>query len=148
MRYIEQSKEGDCIFCQKPREEGHHQHILRRGERTFTILNLYPYTVGHLMVVPYRHVPRLSGLTEEERRELGAELRRAEGILRRVAGARAFHAGMNLGRAAGAGVDGHLHVHLVPRDAPPEWRGAPDGERLPVAVEEIFRRLRPHFEGS
>lgn len=147
MAYILSDKEsGGCIFCEKPKSNEDHGFILHRGPATFTILNLYPYTIGHLMVIPYRHLAHFHDMSREERNEVGRRLRQAESILRRVAGAEYFHAGVNLGRAAGAGVDGHLHVHLVPRGTPPSWTG-PEGSRetLPVAVEEIYRRLLPHF---
>jgi ATP adenylyltransferase len=159
MNYILSTKDaGECIFCEKPRQDGD-QFILKRGPFTFVILNLYPYTVGHLMVIPYRHLPRLQALRAEERDEMALRLRQSEKILRQVAGARWFHAGINLGRAAGAGVDGHLHVHLVPRGTPDSWSCAEDpaaGDSrgrlpeqtlgLPVSCETIYRRLLPHFE--
>lgn len=148
MRYIlDATRTGDCIFCLRPDDPRHDRFILRRGARTFTILNLFPYTTGHLMVVPYRHVPRLAAIDPEERGEIAAELQRAERLLRAVLGARFFHAGINLGRAAGAGVDGHLHVHLVPRGLPAACGGpeeAIESEELPLPVEEIFARLSPH----
>jgi diadenosine tetraphosphate (Ap4A) HIT family hydrolase len=119
--------------------------VLHHGTTAFVILNLYPYTTGHLMIVPYRHLPRFHDLTGEERAELARLLRQSERILRAATGARRFHAGVNLGRAAGAGVEGHLHVHLVPRDAREEWADAPDAEEPALPVEEAFRRLAPHF---
>lgn len=151
MRYIEQNKAAEgCIFCGPDGKVPRDRLILARGERTFTILNLYPYTTGHLMVIPYRHLPRFSALDAEERREIAQALDSAETILRRETGARWFHAGINLGRAAGAGVEGHLHVHLVPRGLPPEW-GGPEGalrsEDEPIPVEEVHRRLAPSFRG-
>jgi ATP adenylyltransferase len=119
--------------------------VLHHGTTAFVILNLYPYTTGHLMVVPYRHLPRYCDLTGEERAELARLLRESERILRTVTGAHRFHAGINLGRAAGAGVEGHLHAHLVPRDARREWADPPLAEEPALPVEESFRRLAPHF---
>jgi ATP adenylyltransferase len=119
--------------------------VLHHGTTAFVILNLYPYTTGHLMVVPYRHLPRFCDLTGEERSELARLLRDGERILRATTGARRFHAGINLGRAAGAGVEGHLHAHLVPRDAQEGWADAPGAEEPALPVEEAFRRLAPHF---
>lgn len=124
---------------------GRDRFVLHHGATAFVILNLYPYTTGHLMIVPYRHLPRFHDLTREERAELAQLLRRSERILRAATGARRFHAGANLGRAAGAGVEGHLHVHLVPRDAREEWADAPSAEEPALPVEEAFRRLAPHF---
>jgi ATP adenylyltransferase len=147
MGYILANKEeGGCVFCHRSKETEGHGFILERGPLTFTILNLYPYTVGHLMVIPFRHLPRLSALTRPEREEMALRLARAERILRRASGARWFHAGVNLGRAAGAGVDGHLHAHLVPRAVRPDWTQGPEGkDGLPVAIEETYRRLLPYF---
>ena len=147
MQYILANKDTtECIFCWKGRDDSHDQLILRHGRFTFTILNLYPYTVGHLMVIPYRHLPRLSALNPEERDELSRSLRQAERLLRAASGARYFHAGINLGRAAGAGVDGHLHAHLVPRDTRDDWSRGPAGpEGLPVSCEETYARLLTHF---
>jgi len=147
MSYILGDKDAaGCIFCHKGSDPSHHQFILRRGALTFTILNLYPYTVGHLMVIPYRHLSRLGALSAEERTEMARSLQQAEGILRRASGAHYFHVGINLGRAAGAGVEGHLHAHLVPRETRDDWSRGPAGpDGLPVACEETYRRLRPHF---
>lgn len=150
MPYILSNKEGPaCIFCEKPKEAEDRGFILHRGKHVFVLLNLYPYTVGHLMVIPYRHLGRFRSLTPEERGEMGRRLRQAETILRQVAGAEWFHAGINLGRAAGAGVDGHLHVHVVPRGTPESWSTSrslgTESEELPVPVEETYRRLLPHF---
>jgi ATP adenylyltransferase len=152
MSYIVDAKRTDeCIFCRKPGDPEHDRLVLQRGRTTFTILNLYPYTTGHLMIVPYRHLPRFAALREDERKEIGDGLRRAERILRRVLAAGFFHAGINLGRAAGAGVDGHLHVHLVPRGLPAAC-GGPEtelrAEELPIGVDEIHERLRPVFDAE
>lgn len=127
---------------------GRERFVLHRGSTAFVILNLYPYTTGHLMVVPYRHLPRFHDLTEEEREELARLLRESERILRTATGARHFHAGINLGRAAGAGVEGHLHAHLVPRDAHEAWADAPGAEEPAIPVAEAFRRLEPHFSAA
>jgi len=148
MRYITEAKDAaGCVFCQRATGSGPNSLILHRDARTFTILNLYPYTTGHLMVIPYRHLPRFGALDAEERSEVARGLARAEAVLRRVAGARFLHAGINLGRAAGAGVEGHLHVHLVPRGLSAAWGGPEEvaGEDLPLPLEEVFARLQPHF---
>lgn len=152
MPYIAGTKRADeCIFCPPPGPNPLDRHVVHRDAHTFTLMNLYPYTVGHLMVVPRRHIPRFAELTTPERAEIARGLDRAERILRRVLGAQHFHAGINLGRAAGAGVDGHLHVHLVPRGLPtvPSLRGnAPPDEEPPVAVDEVFARLLPYFSAE
>lgn len=122
--------------------------VLHHGATAFVILNLYPYATGHLMVVPYRHLSRFGDLTGEERAELARLLRASERILRAATGARRFHVGINLGRAAGAGVEGHLHAHILPRDARGDWADAPDADEPALPVEETFRRLAPHFNAE
>ncbi len=147
MPYILENKEDrGCLFCERPRDSGDEGLILHRGPLTFTIMNLFPYAVGHLMVIPYRHVARWSALTADERNEIARRLRQAEGILRNAAGARWFHAGINLGRAAGAGVAGHLHVHLVPRGTSASWsNGAGDETTPPAPVRATYERLKGSF---
>ena len=149
MPYIAGPKRPDeCIFCPPPGPNPLDRHVVHRGPCTFTLMNLDPSTVGHLMVVPHRHLPRFAELTEAEREEIARELRRAERILRHALGAEHFHAGLNLGRAAGAGVDGHLHVHLVPRGLPPvpgRSASGQDGDEIPVPVDETHARLAPYF---
>lgn len=106
-----------CVFCRilgsgRPDEE---TFVLWRGERTFAILNAYPYTSGHLMVMPVRHVGDLDELTDAEADELFGTVRRAASAVKRAYGPEGMNVGMNLGRAAGAGIPGHLHAHVLPR---------------------------------
>jgi ATP adenylyltransferase len=106
-----------CVFCGilgsgAPDED---TFILRRGELVFSIMNLYPYTSGHLMVMPLRHVGELEELTDDERDELWAAVTDAVSAVKAVYSPDGVNVGINLGRAAGAGVPGHLHVHVVPR---------------------------------
>ncbi|XHR28420.1 MAG: HIT family protein [Chthoniobacteraceae bacterium] len=99
--------------------------VVRRLKATFLIMNRYPYTVGHLMAVPYRKVADIAELTANEREELWDQAAFAERILRQVVHAQGFNVGLNLGAAAGAGVADHLHLHIVPR-----WEG--DNNFMPV----------------
>jgi ATP adenylyltransferase len=99
--------------------------VVRRLKETFLILNRYPYAVGHLMAVPYRKVADIADLTDGERAELWDQAAYAEALLRRVVRAQAFNIGLNIGKAAGAGVADHLHLHIVPR-----WEG--DVNFMPV----------------
>jgi ATP adenylyltransferase len=122
--------------------------ILARGERAFVILNLYPYNNGHLMVVPRRHIGALSAASEEELSELMHLTRDAEIALTEVYQAHGINVGINLGRAAGAGVLDHVHIHLVPR-----WTGdtnfmsvVGDTRVLPEDLRQTAQRLRPIFE--
>ena len=109
-----------CVFCAilgsgRPDNE---THILDRGDSVMTILNAYPYTSGHAMVMPLRHVSDLSDLTDSERTELWADIIHLAEVIKRAYKPEGLNVGINLGRAAGAGIPGHLHVHVVPR-----WNG-------------------------
>lgn len=148
MPYIVSNKDvGDCIFCTLPGMTDHHHYILHRGPTTYVIMNLYPYAIGHLMVIPYRHLPRLGSLDDEELAELTLRLRQSERILRRAVDARWFHMGINLERAAGAGVKGHLHGHLVPRGVPArEGSATAEPDAVDEEIEETYEKLRPHFD--
>jgi len=109
-----------CVFCRILGSDAADAdtHVLARGDEVFSIMNAFPYTSGHLMVMPYRHVGELDELTDDERDELWREVTRAVTAVRTVYSPEGINVGVNLGRAAGAGVLGHLHVHVVPR-----WHG-------------------------
>lgn len=116
-RYVSTARPDDaCIFCAAPAENcDAENYIVARGRLNYVILNLYPYTTGHLMVVPYAHVPTLAEAGSEALAELIEMTRDAERHLRSVYHPKGMNIGMNLGECAGAGVAGHLHVHVVPR---------------------------------
>ncbi len=145
MEYIQMDKPEGCILCEKPGEDNDVlNYILYRGGKNFVIMNSYPYNPGHLMVAPYRHVAALEELTDEERGEHFAIVSRGVRLLKQVFGADGFNIGMNLGRVAGAGIDGHIHTHIVPR-----WQG--DTNCMPVisnirvvpeALAETYEKLR------
>jgi len=120
MTYIERAAdETGCIFCSAlAQPDGPENLILHRGSLAFIILNRYPYTNGHLMVVPYAHRPSLEDLDGPAQAELMSLSARSLGLLRRVYGAEAFNLGINIGLPAGAGVADHVHLHVVPR-----WSG-------------------------
>lgn len=134
MRYIQAIKSGNrCVFCEEVLGEGVDPDlVIHRGRHAFVVMNLYPYTTGHLMVVPYRHVASLSELGPEETEEATALLQRAEHAVEAAFGARRHHVGINLGRCAGAGVEGHLHIHLVPRSATPAEPSGGTGTEEPL----------------
>src|SRR5688572_18952249 len=121
-RYQYISKAGGsegCVFCAKAAAQQDRENlILLRAEFSFVLLNLYPYTSGHLMIAPYAHVPALEAAEDLTLAEMMLLARRAEARLRRVYGAPGFNIGMNIGECAGAGVAGHIHMHVVPR-----WAG-------------------------
>jgi len=150
IKYILEADKADgCIFCDKPKEDRDEENlILYRGRKCFVMMNKFPYNNGHLMIAPYRHTADLAGLLPEEREELMALAGMSVEILERVLSAQGFNIGMNLGRVAGAGIDQHLHLHVVPR-----WSG--DTNFMPIlgdvkviseALEETYRKLRSGFE--
>ena len=115
----------ECPFCRIPALGDVEGLIVGRGETVYTVLNLYPYNAGHLMVCPYRHVADYTELTAAETAELADHTKRAMTALRAATGAQGFNIGMNIGGVAGAGIAAHLHQHIVPR-----WGG--DTNFLPV----------------
>jgi ATP adenylyltransferase len=117
--------EHDCPFCLIPQMDDEEGLVVARGELVFAVLNLYPYNAGHLMLVPYRHVPDYTDLTPAEVAELGWFTQTAMRVVRAVSGAHGFNIGMNQGSVAGAGIADHLHQHAVPR-----WGG--DTNFMPV----------------
>jgi len=137
----------ECIFCDA-HQSADAELTVFRGQHAFVILNLYPYNNGHLMVVPNRHVNTLALLTGEEQQELMALTRLSEIVLTDAFHPHGLNVGINLGKAAGAGIERHLHVHLVPR-----WEGDTNfmtavGETrvLPEDLRQTAARLRPAFE--
>lgn len=117
--YIKGEKPEDCVLC-RFRELGLDREnlIVFRGENCYVMLNRYPYNNGHIMLVPYLHVKRVSDLPLEVMNELGRMLQISEQVLYNAYNCDGINIGINLGRAAGAGIDEHLHIHLVPR-----WNG-------------------------
>jgi ATP adenylyltransferase len=129
LEYIEKgAKQPGCIFCEKPRGGDAENLIIHRGERAYVLLNLYPYSNGHVMVAPYRHVADPGDLEGDERAEMWSLLDASLRALRTAMEPHGFNAGMNLGRVAGAGVEDHVHLHVVPR-----WNG--DTNFMPVLAD-------------
>ncbi len=139
---------GGCVFCAALDPERRSPLLLYQGERFFIILNKFPYNNGHLMVVPTRHVGRLVDATTAELHEMIALTRTAEMALTEAYQAHGINVGMNLGRSAGAGVLGHMHVHLVPRwDGDTNFMSVVGHTRVvPEAPDASVARLRPIFE--
>lgn len=119
------SATGNCPFCQAPGRTDADGLLVHRGETAYAVMNLYPYSPGHLLLCPYRHVSDFTELTTDEANELGVLTGQAITVLREVSHPAGFNLGMNLGEVAGAGIAAHLHQHVVPR-----WRG--DANFLPV----------------
>ncbi len=114
--YIQGPKPDGCIFCSHlAADDDEASHIVQRGEGCFVILNAFPYNNGHVMVAPYRHVPSIEQLEEPELLELMTLARRSVAAMRAAYGPEGFNLGINQGKIAGAGVEDHVHLHVVPR---------------------------------
>ena len=145
------SKTGDvegCVFCEALADVENSRLVVYRAEAAFIILNMFPYTCGHLMVVPARHIATLGAASPAERAEMIELTSLAEVTLSEVYRPQGLNVGMNLGRAAGAGIVDHMHIHVVPR-----WNGDTNfvsvvgGVRvLPEDLDHSAARLRPVFE--
>jgi ATP adenylyltransferase len=155
-KYIRDNTEGggakrECIFCTAHRAlDPASMLVLGRSARTYAILNLYPYTSGHLMIVPYEHVASLAEVESDTTAEMMEQAKRAQRALEAVYQPDGFNIGINLGRAAGAGIAEHLHLHVVPR-----WIGDANfmtivGETrvMPETLEVTYAKLAPFFEGG
>jgi ATP adenylyltransferase len=147
--YILGKKEPSCIFCPEggglPDEE---RLILFRGRLTMVMMNKYPYNNGHLLIAPWKHVSSLDELTEEEMLSIMQWLKRCTVILGKVMRPQGFNTGLNLGSAAGAGIDDHLHFHVVPR-----WSGdtnfistLTEIRVIPEHLRATYGKLLPHFK--
>ena len=116
MTLVSQGKQPDCIFCDAvERNRDEETLIVRRGKKAFIILNRFPYTSGHVMIVPYAHVAELHLCEPGTLQEIMELAQKVEGAFRKDYKPDGMNLGMNLGRAAGAGVSGHLHLHMLPR---------------------------------
>ncbi len=149
MTYIENSKQDGCIFCDLPsQEDGPENLIVHRGRHAYVVINRFPYTSGHVMVVPFIHKPDLEQLDPAIRAEMMELTSRATTILENIYQARSFNIGINIGEAAGAGVKEHVHIHVVPR-----WVGdtnfmssVSQTRVLPEALEDTWKRIRAGFK--
>ena len=146
MAYILSDKKAEgCIFCLKAQEtKDAENYIVYRGQRAFVILNIFPYNNGHLMVSPYQHVPSLECLEPDTLAELMRLVSFSIVLLRQAMHPQGFNIGVNIGKMAGAGIDDHVHIHVVPR-----WAG--DTNFMPILAEtrvvpelldETYRKLR------
>lgn len=150
-RYLQQEPESGCIFCKKAAENRDEENfIVFRGGLNFILLNLYPYTTGHMMVAPYEHVATLEEARPEALAEMIALARRCEAALAQVYRPKGFNIGMNIGESAGAGVAGHIHLHALPR-----WPGDVNfmtaiGETrvIPEDLPVTWRKLRAALAGT
>ncbi|HAF62452.1 MAG TPA: HIT family hydrolase [Anaerolineaceae bacterium] len=148
MKYIQEASQKKCFFC-----EGVHQQdsienlVVKRGKFAFVMLNRYPYTSGHLMVVPYEHKAAMKNLSPETKAEMMQLITEAIQVLEKEYGAEGFNVGANLGAIAGAGVADHLHFHVVPR-----WNGdtnfmtsVGNARVLPENLPDTFQRIKNNW---
>lgn len=149
-KYIQEKRgPGGCVFCAAGSGSNDRESlVLFRGVHNFVILNRYPYTTGHIMIAPYAHVSRLNQVAAEVTAEVMDLLRQGEQILQGTYRCNGLNLGMNLGEAAGAGIEEHIHMHLLPR-----WYGdanfmttVADARVLPEALEDTYDKLNGKFQ--
>lgn len=150
MKYFDRDKNSSvCAFCEAVKlTDGPENLIVHRGELAYVILNLYPYTSGHTLVVPYQHCSTLDGLSDMQRNEIMALCNQVVKVLREVYKPQGFNIGLNLGSAAGAGIAEHLHMHVVPR-----WGGDANfisvlgaTRVLPENVHDSYARIKTAWD--
>lgn len=145
IQYITAGKVEGCIFCNKADEDQDEENmILKRGKLSFIMMNAFPYNNGHLMIAPYRHIGDLSLLTDEEMLNVMQMVRDGKELLSKAFSPDGFNIGINLGRVAGAGIEDHVHVHIVPR-----WNGdtnfmpvLADIKVMPQALAATYQKLK------
>ncbi|RLG81620.1 MAG: HIT family hydrolase [Thermoprotei archaeon] len=144
--YVSSASKRDktCIFCTLPRKEDKEAYIVYRGKYAYIALNAYPYNSGHIMIIPYRHLASIELLNAEELGEVLELIVKSVKALRESFNPDGFNIGINIGRAAGAGIADHIHVHIVPR-----WVGDTNfmaviasTKTLPISLEESYKLLR------
>jgi ATP adenylyltransferase len=144
MEYVVGAKPEHCVFCAKAEQDNDAENqVLFRGRHCYIVVNAYPYNSGHVMVVPYRHLSHISELDVDELTEMGLVAQCCARVMTEFMYAEGINMGMNIGQAAGAGIEDHLHLHLVPR-----WSGDTNyittvaGVRVvPQAPEETYEGL-------
>jgi len=151
-RYIQSARDSsECVFCRAAAEDRDAENlIVHRAALNFVILNLFPYTSGHLMIAPYTHVATMEQAADEALIEMMLLAKEAQKQLHAIYNPHGFNIGMNIGEMAGAGIAGHIHMHIVPR-----WAGDANfmstiGETrvLPEELPETYRKLKAAFTGN
>jgi ATP adenylyltransferase len=151
MKYVEdESKRGECPFCQAFLEQNNQENlVVYRGKNASVMLNRYPYTTGHLMILPNQHKEELVDLDQETRGEMTELIYKGLEVLKRVYQPEGFNVGLNIGSAAGAGIPRHLHWHIVPR-----WTGDTNymttvgGTRvIPELLEDSYQKILSSWDG-
>lgn len=151
MKYIQETSKKKCFFCEGLKDKDNAANlIVKRGELAFVMLNRYPYTSGHLMVVPYSHTGSIEEIPIETKTEMMELITQATQVLGKVYGAEGFNIGANLGPMAGAGVADHLHFHIVPR-----WSGdtnfmttVSNARVLPETLTDSYKRIKDNWSSE
>jgi ATP adenylyltransferase len=149
MEYILSEKTNECIFClDKEETNDKSKLILARSFLSFVIMNRYPYNNGHLMVAPFKHLPAIEALDEDTALDMFMLLKKSVSILRMCLRPEGFNVGINVGKVGGAGIEDHLHIHIVPR-----WNGDTnfmpvlgDVRVMPEHLDDTYNKLLPHFK--
>lgn len=144
-------EEKSCILCELYKKDDKESYIVYRGKYSYVVLNAYPYNTGHLMIVPYRHIGSILELTSSEIDEIFDKiLKKSINVLNEALNPDGYNIGINLGRAAGAGIEEHVHVHVVPR-----WVGDTNfmpvignAKSLPMALNEVYELIKSCWEKS
>ena len=140
-----------CIFCDLPKAgDDAKTRIVHRGQHCYIILNTYPYTPGHVMIVPFAHLDELGKLAVPAAHEMTELTQKMEGVLRKLYVPDGINLGMNLGKAAGAGVEGHIHMHVLPRWVADSNFVSVVGETrvLPESLELTYQRIKGAFDSQ
>jgi len=147
MTFINDKKPKDCVYCKAYNvHKDDENYIIYRGKNVFVMLNRYPYSTGHLLIIPYRHVDATEHLSDDEMYELSLSTRDMISILKKTFSPDGFNIGMNLGHEAGAGITDHIHLHIVPR-----WGGDTNFMTVvartkvhPTDLEGVYKLLKEH----
>ena len=145
IKYIQAKKNTGCIFCQKLRQKKDRTNfIVKRGKFVFSILNIFPYNNGHTLIVPYRHIDSLEKLSNDELIEMFEFIKQTTKQIKSKLKAQGFNIGFNIGKVAGAGIDKHLHVHIVPRwEADTNFMPVLSGTKIiSQSLEELYNNLK------
>lgn len=145
IKYIQAKKTTGCIFCQKPKQKKDKKnYIVKRGKFVFSILNIFPYNNGHTLIVPYRHLNSIEKMNNDELIELFDFIKHTTRQIKSKMNAQGFNIGFNIGKTAGAGIDKHLHVHIVPRwEADTNFMPVITGTKIiSQSLEELYDILK------
>ncbi len=141
-KYIKITRQKGCVFC-KVSKPGRDEYLIFKTKYSFAVLNIFPYNNGHILIAPLRHIADISSLSKEESLDLMQSLIKAKALLDKVLKAEGYNIGINLGKSAGAGITGHLHLHIVPR-----WAGdtnfmttVSDAKVISQSLKELHKQL-------